>query len=124
LRPDGFYARALSRFIDQALSRRDITVYGRGDQARSFCYITDTITAILLAATRKEMKGEVVNIGNPPEISILQLAKKIKALTNSDSKIAFHPRPVDDPQRRCPDISKAKELLGWSSVRRPSKWHL
>jgi UDP-glucuronate decarboxylase len=114
LRFDGLYGRALSRFIDQALSGRDITVYGKGDQTRSFCYVTDTITAILHTATRKEMRGEVVNIGSPHEISILELAQKIKTLTNSESKITFHPRPPDDPQRRCPDISKAKKLLGWS----------
>jgi nucleoside-diphosphate-sugar epimerase len=59
------------------------------------------------------MKGEVVNIGNPQELTVLQLAEKIKAITNSNTKITFHPRPPDDPQRRCPDISKAKKLLGW-----------
>lgn len=114
MRSDRFYARALSRFIDQALSGKDITLYGEGTQTRSFCYVTDTVTAILLAATRKEVKGEVVNIGNPHEISNLELAEKIKALTNSNSKITFHLRPPDDPQRRCPDISKAKKLLGWT----------
>jgi len=114
LRSDGFYARALSRFIDQALSGRDITVYGKGDQTRSFCYVTDAVTAILLAASRKEMKGEVVNIGNPQEVRVLELAEKIKALTNTNSEITFHPRPPDDPQRRCPDISEAKKVLGWA----------
>lgn len=114
LRSDGLYGRALSRFIDQALSSRDITVYGKGDQTRSFCYITDTVAAILWATARRDMKGEVVNIGNPHEVTILELAKKIKAITNSESKITFHPRPQDDPQKRCPDISKAKKVLNWS----------
>jgi len=114
LRSDGFYGRALSRFTDQALSQEDITVYGKGDQTRSFCYVTDTAKAILLAAIRKEMKGQAVNIGNPYEISILELAEKIRAIADSRSKITFHPQPPDDPHRRCPDISKAKEVLGWS----------
>jgi len=114
LRSDGFYGRALSRFIDQALSGEDITVYGRGDQTRSFCYVTDTVAAILKAAMRNEIKGQVVNIGNPHEVSILELAEKVKVTTGSSSKITFHPRPPDDPQRRCPDVSKAKRVLGWS----------
>jgi UDP-glucuronate decarboxylase len=116
LRSDGFYGRAVSRFIEQALSGRDITVHGKGDQTRSFCYVTDCLRAILLAATRKEIKGEVVNIGNPSEVTILQLAEKIKTISNSKSKITFHPRPPDDPQRRCPDISKAYKVLRWSPV--------
>jgi nucleoside-diphosphate-sugar epimerase len=63
---------------------------------------------------RNEIKGQVVNIGNPHEVSILELAEKVKATTGSSSKITFHPRPPDDPQRRCPDVSKAKRVLGWS----------
>jgi len=114
LRSDGFYGRALSRFIDQALSGRDITVYGKGNQTRSFSYITDTVAAILRTATQNEMKGEVINIGNPNEVTILELARKIKAMTNSKSEITLHPRLPDDPQRRCPDISKAKRILDWS----------
>jgi nucleoside-diphosphate-sugar epimerase len=98
--------------------RIDITVHGNVGQMRLFCYVADTITAILLAATRKQMKGEVVNIDNPHEISILDLAKKINTLTNSNLGITFHPRPADDPQRRCPDISKAKRLLGWCPMYR------
>ena len=114
LRPDGFYGRALSRFIEQSYYERDITVYGKGDQTRSFCYITDTIRAIIRVVARKEMKGEVVNIGNPNEITILELAQKIKTIVNSKSKITFLQQPPDDPQRRCPDISKAKRVLDWS----------
>jgi nucleoside-diphosphate-sugar epimerase len=62
------------------------------------------------------MEGQVVNVGNPNEVSILELAEKVKAITGTSSKVAFHPRPTDDPQRRCPDISKAKELLRWSPI--------
>jgi UDP-glucuronate decarboxylase len=114
LRSDGFYGRALSRFIDQALSSKEITVYGDGKQTRSFCYVTDTIRASLLALKEPRMKGEVVNVGNPGEITILELAKKVQEITESKSKITFHPRPVHDPQRRSPVITRARELLGWS----------
>ena len=82
-----------------------------GDQTRSFCYITDTVAAILRIATRKNINGEVFNIGNPHEVTIFELAEQIKAIANSRSKIRFHPRPADHPQRRCPDITKAQKLL-------------
>ncbi len=116
LRADGFHGRALSRFIIQALTDQDITVYGDGTQTRSFCYITDTVRAILLAIRNKKMKGEVLNIGNPTEISITELAKKILQITNSRSRITFKPRSKDDPERRCPDIRKAKNILGWQPI--------
>ena len=114
LRSDGFYGRALSRFIDQALSSKEITVYGDGKQTRSFCYVTDTIRAILLILKTSRMKGEVANIGNPNEITILELAKKVQEITQTHSKITFYPRPIDDPQRRSPVITRAREILGWS----------
>ena len=114
LRADGLYARALSRFIKQALTGADLTVHGLGDQTRSFCYVTDTAYAFLLAAVRAEMKAQVVNVGNPNEVSILSLAERIIKITGSKSKISYRERPVDDPQRRCPDISRAKALLSWS----------
>ena len=114
LRPDGLYGRVVSKFIEQALMNTEITVYGEGNQTRSFCYVTDTVAGVLRAATRQEMKGEVVNIGSPQEITILQLAEKIKATARSKSKITFRPLQPDDPQRRCPNISKAKRILGWS----------
>lgn len=113
MRADGAYARAIPRFIAQALAEADITVYGDGSQTRSFCYVTDTITGILKTPQTKAMKGEVVNIGNPDETTILSVAEKIKSLTRSKSRIAFHPRPEGDPQRRCPDITKAKQKLNW-----------
>jgi len=113
LRPDGAYARAVSRFLLQAMKNEDITVHGDGQQTRSFCHITDTVSGILKVVSNEKCRGEVLNIGNPNEITILDLAKIILQVTESTSKIEFHPRPQDDPQRRCPDISKAKKLLNW-----------
>ena len=131
LRPESLYGRAVSRFIAQAVKDRDITVYGDGSQTRSFCYATDTIRAILCILTNEKAHGEVFNIGNPDEISILGLAKKIKALARSNSRITFHPLPHDDPRRRCPDISKARRMLNWqpefsldSGLRRTISWFL
>jgi len=114
LRSDGLYGRAVSKFIEQALSGSYITVYGTGEQTRSFCYVTDTITAMIRAATCEKMNGEIVNIGNPTETTILQLAQKVKAITKSQSELRLLPRQPDDPQRRCPDISKANRILKWS----------
>ena len=113
LRAEGAYGRAVSRFITQALVNQPITVYGDGTQTRSFCYITDTIVGLLLLLTSQRTKGEVVNIGNPKEITISELAWKIKQLTRSASPITFHSLPEDDPTRRCPDIGKVERLLGW-----------
>ncbi|MCP8307295.1 MAG: SDR family oxidoreductase [archaeon] len=113
LRADGHYARAISRFILQALSGKDITVYGDGSQTRSFCYISDIIRGILLALIKEGARGEVINIGNPQEMSILDLAKRIREMTKSNSSIIFQSLPEDDPKRRCPNITKAKEILGW-----------
>ena len=91
LREDGLYGRALSRFIAQALSKQPITVYGDGKQTRSFCYISDTVTGLLLLTANPNAKGEVVNVGNTQEITIQELAQKIKAITQSESPITFHP---------------------------------
>lgn len=113
LREDGLYGRAVSRFIMQALADKPITVYGDGTQTRSFCYITDTITALMLLTTSDKAKGEVVNVGNSQEVTILELAEKIKELTKSGSGLSFHPLPKDDPKRRCPDTAKMEKLLGW-----------
>lgn len=113
LRPEGLYGRAVSRFITQAIESRDMTVYGDGSQTRSFCYVTDMMRAILCVLTNDKARGEVFNIGNPEEISMLELARKIKSLVESDSIITHHPLPQDDPRRRCPNISKAKRLLNW-----------
>jgi UDP-glucuronate decarboxylase len=113
LREDGLYGRALSRFISQALSGEPITVYGDGKQTRSFCYITDTVTGLLLLTANAKAKGEVVNMGNSQEMSILELAQLIKKDTNTKSTIEFHPLPKDDPRRRRPDTSKLEGLVGW-----------
>jgi UDP-glucuronate decarboxylase len=113
LREDGLYGRALSRFILQALTNQPITVYGDGKQTRSFCYVTDTVTGLMLLTTNPRAKGEVVNVGNTQEFTILELAKKIKEVTKCKSAIEFHPLPRDDPKRRCPDTSKLEEIVGW-----------
>jgi len=113
LREDGLYGRAVSRFIMQALTNQPITVYGDGKQTRSFCYVTDTVSGLMLLTASEKACGKVVNIGNSEEITILELAQRIKRLTGSGSLLTFHPLPEDDPKRRCPDISLAKKLLGW-----------
>ena len=115
LREDGLYGRALSRFIMQALANQPITVYGDGKQTRSFCYITDTATALLKLSACNQAKGETVNIGSPQELTILELAKKIKEVTHSNSAIEFYPLPMDDPKRRCPETTKIGKLVGWKS---------
>jgi len=113
LREDGLYGRAMSRFIMQALTDEPITVYGDGKQTRSFCYITDTVTGLMLLTTNEKAKGEVVNIGNAQEVTILCLANKIKELTQRKAPVTFHPLPKDDPKRRCPDTSKLEQIVGW-----------
>jgi UDP-glucuronate decarboxylase len=113
LREDGLYGRAMSRFVLQALTNQPITVYGNGTQTRSFCYVTDTIAALILLTTDAKAKGEVVNVGNDQEITILELAKEIKRLTKSKSEIEFHPSPNDDPKRRRPDTTRLQKLTGW-----------
>ena len=105
--------RVVSNFIVQALSNQDITIYGEGDQTRSFCYVDDLVEGLIrLMETSGEVTGPV-NLGNPTEFTIRQLAELVINLTGSPSKLIFHPLPQDDPRQRCPDISKAGELLGW-----------
>jgi len=113
LRADGIYARAVSKFISQVISDENLTVYGDGSQTRSFTYVTDTIDGILRTLTSNLTKGEVLNLGNPQETNILELAKIIRKLARSSSRITYGPLPLDDPKRRKPDIAKAKKLLGW-----------
>ncbi len=113
MRADDIYGRVVPRFIEQALNNDPITVFGDGTQTRSFTYITDQVEGILRLASTDKASGEVVNIGNDKERTILDLALMVKELTGSSSDITFHPLPVDDPKRRCPDISKAKRLLKW-----------
>ena len=113
LREDGLYGRAMSRFIQQAITNQPITVYGNGKQTRSFCYITDTVTGLMLLTITPKAKGEVVNIGSSQEKTIFELATKIKDITKCKSEITFHPLPMDDPKRRCPDINKLERLVNW-----------
>jgi dTDP-glucose 4,6-dehydratase len=103
--------RALPNFVYQALTGQPITVYGDGRQTRSFCYVSDLIEGIYRLMNSDE--HEPVNIGNPQEITILEFAERIRALLGSEVPIIFKPLPQDDPKQRCPDISKAKRLLGW-----------
>lgn len=106
--------RVVSNFIIQALKGENITVYGDGSHTRSFCYIDDMIEGLLsLMNTSDDITGPV-NLGNPSEISILELAEKVLKITHSRSKIVFKTLPQDDPVRRCPDIRLAKKILKWS----------
>ena len=111
--PKAKYARVIPKFIVQTLKRKPLTIHGDGRQTRSFCYIMDTVTALLKMLKCERCVGEAVNIGNPNEITILRLANMLKTLTGSTSPIVFQPPRPDDPKRRCPDISKAKKLLNW-----------
>jgi UDP-glucuronate decarboxylase len=105
--------RVVSNFIVQALKNEPITVYGKGEQTRSFCYVDDLIAGItLFMATPTEFTGPV-NLGNPTEFTILELAEKVIKLTRSASKIVYKPLPQDDPKQRRPDISLAEEKLSW-----------
>lgn len=113
IREDGYYGRVLPRFVSQALADRPITVYGDGMQTRSFCYITDTVEAMLRISLAEGLSGEVFNVGNPEEISILELAKRVISRTGSRSEIVFMPAMQDDPRRRCPDIRKVGRMVGW-----------
>jgi dTDP-glucose 4,6-dehydratase len=103
--------RVISNFMKQALTGQDLTVYGEGQQTRSFCYVSDEVDGILRLAKSDEHLP--TNIGNPNEFTILECAKKVLAVTGSKSEIRYEPLPQDDPQQRQPDISKAKRLLGW-----------
>ncbi len=103
--------RVISNFMKQALLGEDLTVYGNGSQTRSFCYVSDEVAGILALA--KSDEHEPTNIGNPGEFTILECARVVLEVTGSKSKIRFEPLPQDDPKQRCPDISKAKQLLGW-----------
>ena len=104
--------RVVTNFIFQALNGEDITIYGKGDQTRSFCYVEDTLSGIIKAMDSES--SEVFNIGNPNEITVKKLAEIIIKLTNSNSSLKFLELPEDDPMQRKPDISKAEEFLNWS----------
>ena len=103
--------RAVPAFVSQALANQDVTVFGDGTQTRSFCYVTDLVRGIISLMDAKT--NEPVNIGNPHEVTIEEIARTIIRLIGSTSKIIYHPLPVDDPRQRRPDITRARTLLGW-----------
>lgn len=113
MRSGDLYGRVVPRFIDQAVSGHPLTVFGDGTQTRSFTYVTDLVEGVLKTAWVPGLSGEVINLGNNVETRIIDLANMILELTGSKSKIEFCPLPIDDPKRRCPNISKAEELLEW-----------
>jgi UDP-glucuronate decarboxylase len=105
--------RVVSNFIVQALTGHDITIYGDGSQTRSFCYVDDLVDAMVrMMGSPSEFTGPV-NIGNPAEFTMLELAEKVLCLTGSKSKIVFEQLPQDDPKQRQPDIALAKKNLDW-----------
>ena len=106
--------RVISNIINQALSGAPITVYGDGSQTRSFCFVSDMVNGLMGMMFSPDTNGQVVNIGNPQEISMLEIAKKIKAMTKSKSEILFKSLPADDPIRRKPDITSVRKLTGWN----------
>jgi len=108
------FGRVIPNFIHQALKDEDITIFGDGSQTRSFTYVTDEIEGILKMVYKDEAIGEVINLGNNKEYTILELANIIKDLVKSNSRIVFKSLPIDDPVRRNPDIDKAKKILNWS----------
>jgi len=106
--------RVVSNFINQALKGKPLTVYGKGSQTRSFCYVSDLVRGIFLAASKPGTQGGVFNLGNPNETSILKFARTVNLLCGKKgAKIVRNPLPVNDPTRRRPDISRAKRVLGW-----------
>lgn len=105
--------RVVSNFIVQALKGEPLTVYGAGQQTRSFCYVSDMVDGLYAYMFKENLAGQIINIGNPDEYTILDFAKRIKEITGSSSKIVFEDLPQDDPKQREPDITKAKELLSW-----------
>jgi len=113
LDPEARYARVIPRFIMQALKGEPLTIYGDGRQTRSFCYVTDMVEALLKMAVLDSCRGEIMNLGSPHETSIIDLAETVRRLVGSKSELRFLPPRPDDPRRRCPDISKAKRILGW-----------
>ena len=105
--------RVVSNFIIQALRGEDITIYGNGEQTRSFCYVDDLVNGFMSMMSQDSFITGPINLGNPHEFTMLELAQLVIALTNSSSKLVFHPLPVDDPKQRKPDIRLAQQVLLW-----------
>ena len=116
----GHYGMVVPRFVSSALKNKPLSVYGSGDQIRCFCHVNDAVRALLLVMDSDKAIGEVFNVGNNQQISIMELAKKVIEITNSSSKIErityedAYPDGFEDMQRRVPDISKIKQVLGWT----------
>jgi UDP-glucuronate decarboxylase len=108
--------RVVSNFIVQALQNRDITIYGDGSRTRSFCYVDDLVTGLVKFMDASDSITGPLNLGNPHEITVRELADIVISMTGSASKLAFHAVPVDDPRQRRPDISRANELLDWQPL--------
>jgi UDP-glucuronate decarboxylase len=108
--------RVVSNFIMQALKGEPITIYADGSQTRSFCFVDDLVAGLMLLMDSADDVTGPINLGNPVEFTIRQLAERVIALTGSSSELVLHPLPTDDPMQRQPDISRARELLGWSPV--------
>ena len=112
---DPYDGRVVISFIRQALNNEPLTVFGEGKQTRSLCYVSDLVRGINL--TMESDFHEPINLGNPDEMTILQIAREILELVpGTKSKIVFQPMPPDDPRVRCPDITRAKQMLGWTPV--------
>ena len=106
--------RVVSNFVVQALSGRDITIYGEGQQTRSFCFVSDLVDGIYRMLSSKEVIDAPINLGNPNEFSMMELAHTVLKLTGSKSKIVYRDLPLDDPRQRKPDITRAEEVLKWA----------
>jgi len=106
--------RAIPNFISQALTAQSLTVAGDGTQTRSICYVDDTVSGLIAYA--ESQQNEPINIGNPDEMTMFELARLVRRLTGSSSLVDLIDLPVDDPKVRCPDISRARERLGWEPV--------
>lgn len=106
--------RVISNFVNQALENKPLTIYGDGSQTRSFCYVSDMVRALYLLGTTKQLQGEIINLGNPQEKSILEIARLIQTMTKTQSQITFQEKDADDPERRKPDITKVQRLLQWN----------
>ena len=105
--------RVISNLIVQSLRKENLTIYGDGSQTRSFCYVDDLISGIISLLLHKNGVTEPINLGNPKEFTMLELASLVIEVSNSSSRLSYLPLPSDDPKQRCPDINKAETLLDW-----------
>lgn len=122
--------RLIPNFVTQALRNEPITVYGDGSQTRSLCFVDDLVDGLIRAMFSRRTRGEIINLGNPEEHTVLEYAQMVRSLCHSRSEILFSPRPQDDPSRRRPDVTKARQLLGWEprtgledGLRRTIEWY-